>query len=311
MKLLSFANFTALFLVVSLLMGQFNHFADDPGVGWHLENGRYIVENKSVPSIDPFLYSPKPRRWIANQWASDVILYRIYKAGSWPALYGVFGALYVFTYLLVLFGSVKKISGSVVPSVIGTVMAFKMGEIHFILRPVMISFLLFTLLFFRLAELYRRGDLPKVDWYVVALFALWVNLHPSFAYGLCFVALYCFCVFWRHFENRNSDTLNWKELKDSVGTSFITLALCVAATLLNPYGVSLYESIFGLMGNSYFMNLNEEWLSPDFKAPEGVFFSYVLISVPLFAYLSGKLKATLFEVFSFIAAAFFALRSIR
>ena len=39
---------------------------------------------------------------------------------------------------------------------------------------------------------------------------------------------------------------------------------CFLATLVNPYAWKIYPWVFSLLGDPYFMNLNQEWLSPDF-----------------------------------------------
>src|ERR1700674_5875959 len=45
---------------------------------WHLASGRYIVENKTVPSMDVFSYVTYGQQWIPFEWAWDVTTYLIY-----------------------------------------------------------------------------------------------------------------------------------------------------------------------------------------------------------------------------------------
>ncbi|MEO6575951.1 MAG: hypothetical protein ABIP89_19010, partial [Polyangiaceae bacterium] len=76
-------------------------FASDPGVGWHLKTGQWILEHKAVPLIDPFLGGPT-RAWVCDQWLSDALLFLLYRAGSYSLIYLVLSGVYFFTYFGVL-----------------------------------------------------------------------------------------------------------------------------------------------------------------------------------------------------------------
>lgn len=52
----------------------------DPDYWWHLSTGRLIVDTGSVPHHDPFSFTAAGSRWIAHEWLSEVIIYRVESA---------------------------------------------------------------------------------------------------------------------------------------------------------------------------------------------------------------------------------------
>ncbi len=69
-----FSDFFIISSVYTLLAMELVGFANDPGVGWHLATGDYILKNFSIPFIDPFLGGQEGRAWICDQWLADLIL---------------------------------------------------------------------------------------------------------------------------------------------------------------------------------------------------------------------------------------------
>ncbi len=132
--------FLSLLSLLSLLTVQLNHFADDPGVGWHLATGAWIIKNLAIPVYDPFLASAQPRLWISDQWASDIVLYVLYRLGSWPLLYVALLLAYFLTFWSLLAAKLSKRSKNVVAIALTCFFASKLAQVHFILRPVLFSF---------------------------------------------------------------------------------------------------------------------------------------------------------------------------
>ena len=92
----------------SVLTTGLSEFADDPGVGWHLASGEYILQHGKVPHTDPFLHAAGERPWVSDQWLSDLLIAVCYRLGSFPYVYAVLIAIYLF----VFFGIVGKLFGS-------------------------------------------------------------------------------------------------------------------------------------------------------------------------------------------------------
>jgi len=258
----------AFLLVVPSLSG-------DPGTGWHLQAGKLISEipsGFSGPGItmDQFLFPGEAKAWVNNQWLADWLLFNVKDVFGWSGLNSLV-ALNVFAiYFLVILSSFSRASLSPLVSAVVLFLLLFMGAVQWIVRPVMFSFLLFAVVC-HLVLLERRNLISRSKLVILPLlFAVWCNLHPAFILGIAVLGLVmasCFAEF----------LLEGKKLKET-GVVFYSVVLffCLIASLCNPSGVGLWQNIFGLAGNEFFMNLNSEWLSPDFHI---FFFFFFLLSL--------------------------------
>lgn len=311
-KLVRFPGIQDLLVVCgfySLLVVQLGGFASDPGVGWHLATGKTITESGSIPVIDPFLYHSQPRAWVADQWLSDLIIYGGYLIGSWPLL--AFCGVLLFSWVF-LVGLYRAQVRAGVPFLIASLVAisvFKIGQIHFLLRPVMIGFLLFFLVFYEVQQLSRRpeGERPSLG-SVLKLFVLflaWANLHPSFSLGLLIVWLLPLASGLSLVAERKRVRGGFVERM----VPELLLALLVSVvTLVNPYGASLHESILALGRSDFFMNLHMEWRAPNLVSFEGSIF-WVSVLVVLSAFLLSPDYRRKIGWYNSLALALFAYAS--
>ena len=294
LTLLGGADFFVVVAFVSLVGVQMYDFAYDPGVGWHLSTGKYVLTENAIPYEDPFLGGAPARPWISDQWLADVIMYGAYELGSWPLLYALLTVLYLCTYFGVLYPSVARRGGSCLAALFSVMLAFKIGQIHFILRPVVICFFLFALVYVNLLALY--GNVNGTDsqdskrlWKRVfilfpLLFAFWANIHPTFVVGLFAVGLLPCSVFLDSWCLGRKPKGNERALYTKLALLF---GLSCLATLVNPYGYKLHQTIILLGQNEFAMNFYMEWQRTSFKEYEGLLFEipFVLIALSL---LIGK-----------------------
>jgi len=300
----------------SLTWVQMANFAIDPGVGWHLATGEYILKHESIPRVDPFLASAAPRPWIADQWLADVLLFSLYAIGSWPLLYGVLAATYLATFYLILYPLTVRMIGAPLLAIGATMLASKLGWLHFILRPVIFGFFCFA----ALTALVWRRDIARRTadgghssrWWplepaIIPLFIVWANLHPSFALGIAFLALRPIA----HLLDRligTAKNLDWL----AVRLACRDLAWAILASCMNPYGVALHRSIIELGMNRYFMSLHEEWLPPNLAEGIGFVLPVVILLFGLSA-LSERTPRSFrsFELLVFSVFAWLALGAVR
>jgi hypothetical protein len=117
------------------------------------------------------------------------------------------------------------------------------------LRPQMFSFVLLGALLALLArDNYRRNARL---WLAVPLMALWANLHGGFFVGIATLALYSgvagLC-----------DLAAGAGWRRGAGLSLLTLA-AAAATLVNPYGFGMWETVAHALRNPYTRNVVRDW----------------------------------------------------
>lgn len=93
----------------------------------------------------------------------------------------------------------------------------------------------------------------------------------------------------------------------------VILFICMLATLVNPYGFKLHQSILALMDSDFFNRLNTEWKSPDFMESSGILFQALFGIIVVSSYLSfrNSQRLKLFEFLSLSAFVILYLRSVR
>lgn len=329
MKLLQHCSFHTLFLLLAiygLTTAQMNKFADDPGVGWHLQTGDWILESKSLPRSDPFLQTKiladgthDIRPWVADQWLSDVLLAKIFQLGGYPLLYASFLVLCLWTFFGVLYRALCRQSGAGFAALAAMLLAFKIAQVHFILRPVQISFFFFAIL---LACLWAwdtqvalsRAKQGMASLQIFTLFLLWSNSHPAFVLGGLLLVVFFFAKLLEHF-------LGWKAQDVSPHLSqrkllSFSLLLCLSAglgTLCNPYGLDLHRSILGLAGSDFFMTYHQEWQPPRMGEFIGILLQTLVGFTLVLPLLFKKIPQgwTLFQLLSFFIFARFAFDATR
>ena len=308
------ADFMALFATMSYFSGQFIDFAKDPGVGWHLKTGELIATTSEIPTSDPFLFSATPRPWVSDQWLSDLLLYWLYQLGSWPLLYALFTVMSLSGFLLVLYPAVSRHAGSWLAGCFAVTLALRMGQVHFILRPVGFSFLFFALAASSLYRLHDKirgegtSDFGKKLWLgLPLLFAIWANMHPSFVLGLLLMALLpASLILDGIFQGGRVST-------GVTGKLCLLLIACLLATFINPYTFELHQSIMSLGSSEYFLRLNREWHSPDFTSHFGRILEIILALMVFFAFVcrANRRKLCFFDLLPLLLFCHAGLQAIR
>jgi hypothetical protein len=192
--------------------------------------------------------------------------------------------------------------------------ATKCAVIHFIVRPVPLSFLLFALTFTACINVYRsksvetlaRQRLVKLSAKLLLIFIAWTSIHPSFVLGLCVVATAACSGF---FES------DWKSSSSRKSIAHILFMGCVfssLATIVNPYGIRIYDA---LLSTSQWTDNTSEWQQIDVSQPEGVLLLCTLLTIALAYARYPKLRTRIsrleiFFVVVFGAASLFAVRML-
>jgi hypothetical protein len=263
-------DLASLILVLALVFIN-KGFFNDPGVGWHLKTGELISVSRELPTSDPFLFTSADKSWISNQWLSDVIFYQVHTAGGWLALKIfcvclIFIAFFVILYPLLLTTKARPLI------VLGVwLLCLMQASVQWFCRPVLFSFLLFSLVFSLLQRVDNAKKIQNLFFILPVIFVIWANLHPGFVLGLMLVAVFSAVLL---VESYREDSI----LK-ALGAIFLLLAP-FSATLLNPYGLRLHQSILRLGQSNYFMNLNSEWLCLTiYKTAYLPFFVIILLAI--------------------------------
>lgn len=291
LKRLGILDFLGLVLIGAVLFSG-NTLAGDPGVGWHLRSGEWMALHHQILRFDPFLFTSNGKSWVNNQWLSDLVFWKLFTLGSWPLLHAAVIALVVSVYTVALAPLLLRTVPSPLLSFLVLALCATNGAVQWILRPVLFSVLLFAILYRVIYTIKTDSQPTHVRCFVglPLLFVVWANLHPGFVMGLGLLGLAAFCEL----------LTRGPRAKTLLGL----LLLCATATLINPFGLALHANVLNLVGDKYFMNLNMEWLSPDFHQINFLPLLVVMLVFVLALCSGARRSLTLFD--SLVATVFLA-----
>jgi hypothetical protein len=203
----------------------------DPDLWGHLRFGLDSLRTRTLPFRDPYSFT-QDRPWVNHEWLSEAAMAVAYKVGGPLGLIG----LKVAVLLLVLAILARRLRGAT-PLVTSGVVILAMIcvlPISLTVRPQLWSVLGLALLLALLAA--PEAPTPRRMFASALLFALWANLHGGWITGAAVLCLYAVLRVWRE----PAAGLRWGAL----------VACALAATILNPYGVGLWQFLLQTVRSS-------------------------------------------------------------
>jgi hypothetical protein len=208
----------------------------DPDFGWHLQVGRILWE-KGIPETDPFSYTMPSFPWVDHGRWSDVAIAKIYEFS------GMMGLSLVSSIIILLALAVAiprpLWTWSFVPLMLGAgVLVTRSG-----IRPQIEDWLILSVL---LRILFNEQWWRKWRWFVPVGFAIWANLHGGFVMGYGVMA--------------TSLSVGWLQKKKIIWKDAVVMVLSVIATLVNPYGISLWHEVWLTLSDTHLRFSIAEWM---------------------------------------------------
>lgn len=204
-----------LLIVSGLLAAVLGHKAlSDPDIGWHMAGGLSIIEHRSVPHRD--ILSAVDSFWWCYSWLAELLFAAWFRLGGFPALRLLQTLLIVSSAwaLLHLLRSARRRSFNLRAEIAALGVSLFLIAPTWHLRPQLISIILFCLLL--AARERSRLRLPTA----VVLSAVWANIHVYWILAPLVVGL--------------ERLLNLR----SPLAALIAAAICFAAGLISPYGLT-------------------------------------------------------------------------
>lgn len=255
----------------------------DPDLWGHLQFGKDIYEQKSIPEFDTYSYSAHGASSINHEWLAELIFHSIFSNVSYFGLI-LFKFIVAFVLSLIIYRQIHNEIQSRLLVVFVFVVTVSAVSYGFAIRTQIFTYLLFPVV---LIALKRDQNDPDGNVWLFALppiFAVWCNLHGGFVAALAIMIVYMTVkLVSRRFFDRKL---------------FYVILLCFLASLINPYGMDLWKFLLRSMTQTPLIFI-DEWnkvkLSPNFIS------YFILLAVAIFVLIKEKL--TLFEYVLIIAAA--------
>lgn len=277
----------------------------DPDFYWHLKTGQYLLETRSIPSVDIFSSVKFGSEWVTHEWLSELLMYSIFKWFGYLGLIVMFSGIVTAT-----FGIVYRRCKEVAPHPYIAGFALIVGAAATMptwgVRPQMLS-MLFASIFVLVLGDYYRDVRTKAIWLLVPLMVVWVNMHAGFAMGLALIVLTIVSLLTDSLLLPNeSIKKTWPRLRGLC----LLFAACVGAVCLNPSGARMYSYPFETLTSHAMMQYIQEWKSPNFHEP--MFQALALLFLVTFSALalSGK-RPRPGELLVLVVTALATLRSSR
>ena len=299
------------FFVVALIVFQTARqgLLDDPGLGWHLRNIDAMLAKGGWLTVDSFS-EPRdghPQTWYSNQWLGEI---PFWLGERWAGLEGIaaVAALSIAFTLRCLYRMLLR-DGSPWPVAVFWTSQAAMGiSCSWVARPNLFT-MLFVLITARICVLFHEGRCSRIQTLgLLPLFALWANIHGGFVAG--FTLLGATLLIEGALAVFDSTSDGKHKARSRAVHLLVLLCGTFLATLLNPYGLSLYAWIFQLLGDPFFMDLHQEWRSPDFHGKGAIRFEGLMLLFPMLLALS-KRRPNLVELGLAVLWFHFALTGFR
>jgi hypothetical protein len=275
----------------------------DPDIWWHLRTGQWILQHHAVPITDPFSAYGAGKPWVVYSWLFDALFAALYGRLGLASI--AFYEIAIRTMLTVaLFHTVRNLlPGFWKPATLTAIAIFAMTRILGP-RPGMMTILLVIVTFHILLSASRTGRTRGL-WLLPPLFALWANWHIQFVYGLAVLGVFAAePILNRIFRYRPR-----RESKLQASAPWITLAASSLATLLNPYGIKVYSTVFLYAGQTRIYNEITEFRAMTFREPQH--FVAVLLVLGAAMAIGWRRDARPLWLVFMVAASLLAFRSVR
>jgi len=257
------ADFLFLSLIIWLFLAGPNGWLSllsDGDTGWHIRAGDWMRQHGTVPYTDMFSFSKPGAPWFAWEWLAELLFSYLH---DWAGLKGVvlFCGMLIPIYLLIIFRHMLWRGASPLLALGIILLTSGCSAIHYLARPH-----LFTLVFLAAGLWLIDAELLRPTrrlWLLVPLTILWANLHGGFlALIACLGAVVLGQLLSRQYLAARRFTL--------VG------AACLAASVVNPYGIQLHIHVFHYLRSDWIKNVVDEFQSPVFRS-EAMFFYEILL----------------------------------
>ena len=284
--------------VMSVILVLFTGPEQDPDFWWHLRIGRWMVENRMLPSTDIFTFTASSHVWTDHEYLTEILMWLIYSKLGLTVLVLAFGLLTWAGFWLIY----RQVARQPFVFVgLGLAIGAVAGAPIWGPRAQMITFALSCLeLYWLHGYLSGRSRALNVFPFVMIL---WANRHGGWVIGFVWlgVALGTELFMWAWEQENPAHRMHVRRLA-------VITAASVFAVAVTPHLLSLYPYPFQTQGSVAQQRLIVEWFSPDFhQIYLRPFEAMVFLLIGGFALR----RPTLYEFLLTAIALFLALQSVR
>ena len=208
----------------------------------HLATGRLILDHGAV-HVDPYTFTVHGTPWVVQSWGASIIYASAERAlGDW-AIRGVIAL--VTGLLLATVWRLTRPAGGLLSRIVLMALVGGAQFAAWSARPQIFAFALLAAAMLVLVE--RRSA-----WWLLGIFALWINMHGSFPVGIVAVGLTSLALVIERRER-------WVRI---LTTGFAAAGGSIVGALVSPYGLDILWFPVKLLGRSAVLKYIVEWRQP-------------------------------------------------
>jgi hypothetical protein len=288
-------------------------FAMAPGISvdtdtwWHLATGKYILENRSIPSTDIFSHTRANQPWMGANvgWIMQIILYVTYSVLNFGGLNILTAGMITLAFIFIY----RSMPGGVFLRAFIIVLSASTAGVYWAARPYLMSFVLSAITIWVLEDF--RWERKDRLWLLPPIMMVWANSHGGWAYGPLLWGLYGLGdgITWLN-QARLEGTLipqfskKWLliGIKGRVGRMLLIGFLMAVAICINPAGPKMLLYPFQTVSIGVLQDFIVEWQSPNFHTPQMQPFAWILLlTVGIVGASNRRINHTDFILFSGLA----------
>lgn len=266
----------------------------DTDTWWHLQSGRWIVENKAIPREDPFSHTRLGQPWIDHGWLAQAGIYLLYDAFGYAGPVLFVAAMVTLAFYFVW---LQMREGDQWLRAFVLIIAAVTSAGIWAARPQIVSFMLAALVAYLLYR-YKQGQ-DKAAWGLPLVVVLWVNIHGGFAIAFILMVAYLFGEVGNQILGIETG-IGWGR----IGRLLLIMGLSFLLVPLNPNTFQMWAYPFQTVGIGILQDFIAEWRSPDFHEIHFHPFIWMLLAALTVLGLSKKradfTDLTLVALFSYM-----------
>jgi hypothetical protein len=281
----------------------------DGSTGWHLVTGMTILSTGAIPHSDIMSYTFAGKDWVAYEWLSDVIMAVLVKAGGLNLLALAVSAA-IASLILAVYQRMRASNCHFFASLSICVFGLLASANHWLVRPHIFTFWGVYLFVTRLEDFYtNKISFARLCAWLLPYMVIWVNCHPAFLLGFAICGFYLLAT--------TIKTLSSNDEEKRSQFFAMTVKLCgllvllLAVTLINPYGVHLYQYINDYLHGTSILAHNDEFKSPNFHFNIHAMCLEILFFCLALGLLKGGKKVTLPYFIVTVVFAHLSLMAVR
>ena len=288
-----------MFLLAGAIFAYCGRGIAESDIWWHMRNARALLQYHSLSRTDTYSFTAFGSPWINFEWLSELPFFLAFKAMGLRGLLLVYFTVLVLIYAVVYYRCCRA-GADCKDAVIATLGAICLGGVSMAPRTLLFGWLCMVGLLLVIDRFQNTG---KGLWLLPPLFALWINLHGSWVFGIIVLLL---VIVSGLIEGQWGLVTAHRWSSVALRKLLLAFVTCLAALFINPYGYELVTYPFKLLSRPQgVVQYIDEWQPVDFSNWNGrlaLILIFGLLAASLFSSRRWRLDQVLLAAFALSVA---------